>query len=167
MRLHLPPVPFRWRSTKYCKGSERYCVIKIRKGRFGTEKKKHRHFLSVIRSVLEYACPVWHSHLHLTKYLSDYRMCSNTMDLPGDVVRRRLTRSVTGTRCAKMILALFINLYSLFPAATESEHNTCTKKKFVFRLARTNGLKTPLSHGVHVYDNFKVIYELVCQFPFI
>ncbi len=32
-------------------------------------------YLSLIRPVLEYACPVWHPHLHVRKYLSDGIEC--------------------------------------------------------------------------------------------
>ncbi len=119
--------------------------------RAGSEQKDLlKIYLSVIRPVLEYACPVWHPHL--PKYLSDsiehiqkralrciypgrsYEDILKDLHIPTLHDRRDLL-------CEKYFNVISkpgSKLYGLFPATNDSEHNTRTKKKFTFPLARTN-----------------------------
>ena len=54
--------------------------------RAGSEQKDLLEiYLTVIRPVLEYACPVWHPHL--PKYLSDSIQRIQRQALPGKVVK--------------------------------------------------------------------------------
>ncbi len=135
------------------KASKRlYMLYQVK--RAGSEQKDLlKIYLSVIRPVLEYACPVWHPHL--TKYLCDSIECIQKRalrciypgrlyeDLLGDLHITSLQER-RDSICKKYFNTISkpgSKLYGLFPAVNESGHNTRTKKKFTFPLAGTNRFK--------------------------
>ncbi|KAK2188935.1 hypothetical protein NP493_119g04018 [Ridgeia piscesae] len=124
-------------------GKRLYLLYQLKRAGI-TQKDLVSVYVSVVRPVLEYACPVWHTNL--PQYLSDNI----------EVIQKRALKCIfPGLGYAEILRR--VNLAGYVECKTDIKYNVRQQNVYPLPVTRTNRSVTPLYRGLYTTVSKKAI----------